>query len=262
MRTSAGIWWEATGAGAPVLLINGLGSSSTSWFRLLPELHDFRVITFDNRGVGRTGFSPEPFNLATMAADAVAVLDAAHVDRAHVLGLSLGGLIAQELALSHPDRTESLMLVSTHAGIPHLTVAASAVATVAALPPGERSRALAPILYAEQTPAAEIARDEEVASAIPTTPEGIRSQLLASTPWDRYADLHQLAVPTLVLHGREDRLVPLSAGEKLAAAIPNTKFVIIDNAGHRLFTDQTTASAAAIKSFLTQTTLSTGQPFR
>ncbi|WP_165956794.1 alpha/beta fold hydrolase [Kribbella antibiotica] len=250
MQTTAGIWWESTGEGEPVLLINGLGSCSASWFRVLPALRDYRVITFDNRGVGRTGHRPEPFDLATLASDAIAVLDAAGVTRAHVLGLSMGGLIAQEFALSHPDRVSSLMLVSTHAGIPHLTVAASAVATMAALPPGERSRALAPLLYVDQTPAAEIARDEEVASAIPTTSEGLRSQLVAAAPWDRYADLHQLAVPVLVLHGREDRLVPLSAGEKLAAAIPHSELVVVETAGHRLFTDQTTTAMDAIADFL------------
>ncbi|MFC9688081.1 alpha/beta fold hydrolase [Kribbella sp. NPDC056951] len=258
MRTTAGIWWESTGAGEPVLLINGLGTASTSWFRLLPGLRGYRVITFDNRGVGRTGSSPEPFDLATMATDAVAVLDAADVDRAHILGLSMGGLIAQELALSHPGRASSLILVSTHSGVPHLTVAASAVATtlkqIAGLPPAERSQALAPILYVDQTPAAERARDDEIGDTIPTTPEGMRSQLLAATPWDRHTDLHQLTVPTLVLHGREDRLVPLSAGETLAAAIPNADLVIIPNAGHRIFTDQTTPSTQAITTFLHQVT--------
>ncbi|TDC22828.1 alpha/beta fold hydrolase, partial [Kribbella albertanoniae] len=173
MRTTAGIWWESTGAGEPVLLINGLGTASTSWFRLLPGLHGYRVITFDNRGVGRTGCSPEPFDLATMATDAVAVLDAAGVDRAHILGLSMGGLIAQELALSYPGRAESLILVSTHSGVPHLTVAASAVATtlkqIAGLSPAERSQALAPILYVDQTPATERARDDEIGDTLPTT---------------------------------------------------------------------------------------------
>ncbi|MFK4088319.1 alpha/beta fold hydrolase [Kribbella sp. NPDC020789] len=250
MRTAKGIWWESTGAGAPVLLINGLGTPSTAWFRVLPALRDYRVITFDNRGVGRTGHRSEPFDIATMASDAVDVLDAAGVSRAHVLGLSLGGLVAQELALDHPGRVDSLMLVSTHPGIPHLTVVASAVATMAALPPAERTRTLAPILYAGKTPAAEIARDEEAAGAILTTPEGIRSQLLAATPWDRYADLHQLDVPVLILHGRDDLLVPLSAGEKLAAAIPHSELVVVETAGHRVFTDQTATAMEAITSFL------------
>ncbi|WP_405064238.1 alpha/beta hydrolase [Kribbella sp. NBC_01505] len=250
MRTSTGIWWESTGAGAPVLLINGLGSASTSWFRLLPGLDGYRVITFDNRGVGRTGCSPEPFGLPTMATDAVAVLDAANVDRAHILGLSMGGLIAQELALSHPGRASSLMLASTHAGVPHLTVAASAVATIANLPPEQRSQALTPILYVDDTPAAEIDRDIEVASVIPTTSEGMRSQLLAASPWDRHDELHQLDLPTLILHGRNDRLVPLSAGEALAAAIPHAELVVIDNAGHRIFTDQTLLATQAVTTFL------------
>ncbi|TDC13192.1 alpha/beta fold hydrolase, partial [Kribbella albertanoniae] len=81
-------------------------------------------------------------------------------------------------------------------------------------------------------------------------PECMRSQLLAATPWDRHTDLHQLNLPTLVLHGREDRLVPLSAGKALAAAIPNADLVVINNAGHRLFTDQTTPATQAITAFL------------
>ena len=119
---SAGVdlYYERAGTGPPVLLVMGLGMNATGWWRTIPVLaRGFTVLSFDNRGVGRSGRPPGPYSMAQMAGDAVAVLDAAGVQAAHVYGVSLGGMIAQEIALRHPERVLGLVLAATTPGGSH-----------------------------------------------------------------------------------------------------------------------------------------------
>ncbi len=111
------IYWDEQGQGAPLLLIMGLGYTSIMWYRTRPSLAQrYRTLAFDNRGVGRSDVPPGPYSIAAMASDAAAVLDAAGVARAHVFGVSMGGMIAQEFALQYPERTASLILGCTASG--------------------------------------------------------------------------------------------------------------------------------------------------
>ena len=116
-RDGVSLYWEERGAGDPLLLIMGLGVTLEGWSRLAAELADrYRIILFDNRGVGRSDVPPGPYAISTLAADVAAVLDAAGIDAAHVFGVSMGGMIAQEFALAYPSRVRSLILGCTTCG--------------------------------------------------------------------------------------------------------------------------------------------------
>lgn len=252
----ARIFWEAEGAGEPVLLIMGLGYPAAMWYRLLPYLTDgYRAVRFDNRGVGSTGVVPGPYRIETMADDGVAVLDDAGVPRAHVVGASLGGVIAQELALRHPDRVRSLVLACTHCAgaeaVPPSPEALAMLAGRASMTPRAAAEAALPFVYAPGTARDQIDEDVAVRMRQPTDPEGYAHQLRAAVAhrgtWDR---LPSITAPTLVVHGATDGLVPPQNAAILAGRIPGARLEIIEAASHIFFTDQTAAAGRLLRGFL------------
>ena len=251
------IYWEEEGSGEPLLLIMGLGYTSEMWHRVRPLLADrFRVIVFDNRGVGRSTV-PEPgYEISDMASDAVAVLDAAGVESAHVLGVSMGGYIAQTLAIEHPDRVRSLILGCTACGGPDAVIAEpevlEALAARGSMEPAEGVRVMIPYVYDAGTPAEAI--DEDLAIRLRTFPteKGYVGQLQAIMGLATWERLGEIAVPTLVLHGLNDRLVPYPNGEDLARRIPGARLVSIPDASHIFFTDQPEATMNAVDAFLAE----------
>lgn len=252
-----GIWWEATGpADAPaVLLVMGLAYPSDMWWRLLPALSErYRVVRLDNRGAGRTGDVPgAPYTVEAMAADALAVLDAAGHPSAHVIGASMGGLIAQEMALAAPDRVRSLVLACTHAGIAHAVLDPEAVAMLGnrgAMTPQQAAEASIPFNYAPGTPRERIEEDWAVRLPLATTPTGYLAQAQGSSQWDGLPRLGAITAPTLVLHGSADRLVPLANGEMVARAIPGAELVVLPDANHLWFTDQPERSTEVLLGWL------------
>jgi pimeloyl-ACP methyl ester carboxylesterase len=253
----AAVWWESSGAGPAIVLINGVSSPSNTWFRLAPRLAArHRVLTLDNRGVGRTGVVRRAFDVPRMARDVVDVLDAAEVGQAHVLGLSMGGFIAQELVVTWPDRVCSLVLAATHVGIPHAAAtnpeAASALQASVELPPADRARVVEPFTYWRGTPREEIDRDNVARAELPTTDAGFLSQLMATREWSRVFDLDAVTAPTLVLHGRDDQLVPAANAHQLAAAIPGARLELLGDCGHQVFTDQEQRAAEAVLAFTSE----------
>ena len=250
------VYWEEHGKGPPVLLIMGLSFTHEMWFRVLPTLTSrFRVLLFDNRGVGLSGVPKGPYTMRQMARDAVAVLDAAGVSSAHIIGASMGGMIAQELALRFPARVRSLLLACTsHGGL--LARWPRFVA-----PRGikwgidqrrEREMALVPLLYAPSTPMDRIREDLDVQCCSAWSYRGFINQFAGILLWSSYLRLPSIRVPTLVVHGDHDRLVPAGNGRVVAARIPGARFQLIQNAGHILTTDQPEACRRLMIDFLRQ----------
>jgi 3-oxoadipate enol-lactonase len=228
-----------------VLLIMGLGMTATGWWRTVPVLvaAGLRVIAFDNRGVGRSERLPGPYTVAEMAEDAVAVLDAAGVQAAHVYGISLGGMIAQDLALRHPERVGALVLgATTPGGDAHVPASESVNAFVrlrAQMTAEHAVWASVPINYAARTRREggdRIAQDIAQRLRFPIEPEYYSAQLAAAHA--HAARVSEIRAPTLVVHGTEDVLIPPANGERLAAAIPGAELALWPDAAHLYFTDE------------------------
>ena len=225
------------------MMVMGLGYPADMWYRTVPALADqYRVLRVDNRGAGRTGDVPGgPYPVELMAADALAVLDAAGVDKAHVVGISMGGLIAQELALSFPERVRSLVLMATHAGAAHAVWDPEAVEFLGSrgpLTPREAAEVSVRFNYAADTPRDELEKDWAIRLPLAATPQGYVQQLVGSSTWVGLERLPQLSVPTLVLHGELDRLIPAENGRMLAGLIPGAELAMVKGANHLLTTDR------------------------
>jgi pimeloyl-ACP methyl ester carboxylesterase len=250
----AKIYWDEQGQGQPVLLIMGLGWSSNMWHRTRPVLAaGYRTIAFDNRGAGRSDVSPGPYSIALLASDAAAVLDAAGVERAHVLGASMGGMIAQEFALQYPDRLRSLILACTAAGGPRAVQAdPEAIQLLFRRDPNpeDRAKAAVPFIYDSATPRERIDQDLAVLSEWYPHPEGYAAQLQAIMGWEADSRLSKITAPTLVIQGENDRLVPAANGCLIAERIPGARLVMLPNASHIFMTDQPAATHQALLEFL------------
>ena len=249
------IYWEEHGAGQPILMIMGLSFTIEMWHRLIPELaRHYRLIMFDNRGMGRSDVPKGRFSIGQMANDAVAVMDAAGVSAAHVLGASMGGMIAQELALRFPNRVCSLMLGCTsHGGLISRWPSFHHRPRKAAFSGSDRiarERSLNDLLYAETTMRELIEEDLMIRSKCCWTQEGFLKQFGAILLWSSYLRLPRIRVPTLVVHGAEDRLIPPGNGRTVARRIPGARFKVIPNAGHVMMTDQPERCLAEIMNFL------------
>jgi pimeloyl-ACP methyl ester carboxylesterase len=252
----AKLYWEDGGEGEPLLLIQGLGFSCALWYRILPALEArYRVIRYDARGIGRSDVPEEQWDIATMAADAMAILDAAGEQTAHVFGISLGGIVAQEVAITHGDRVRSLTLCSTH---PAGTEAVWPDETVmdmlrnrTTLPREEAIRASIPVGYAETTNRDWIEQDVQLRLEIPTHEAGYMGQLMAGLGYPGTVPrLPEATVPALVIHGDLDQMVPVANATILADALPDARKFIVDGAGHVIFTDAPDAVTGAVLEFL------------
>ena len=238
----AEIAWYSEGSGEPVLLIMGLAYPAASWFRQTEVLSkEHRVITVDNRGAGDSAGAPgAPYTVELMTSDCLAVLDAAGVERAHVVGMSMGGLMAQELAISHPERVGSLCLIATHPGTADGVWPPEVFEFLAArqgMSPEQSREFSIPFNYAATTSRELIEQDWAVRLEGTAGPEGYAAQG-GTAVWAGLSRLPQITAPTMVMYGTEDRLVHPGNGERIAGAIPGATLVPVEGANHVLTTDQ------------------------
>jgi pimeloyl-ACP methyl ester carboxylesterase len=250
------LYYERRGEGEPLLLIQGLGGNSLHWGEgFLGGLEDgFELILFDNRGAGRSGPLEGEHTIADLASDALGLLDALKVDSAHVVGISMGGMVAQEIVLSAPERVRTLTLGCTFPGGPEATMTDMAVVGMLAeaVLSGDDERTLRvgydvmiAAEYGEQEGAYELYA--ELARQYPAPVPVLMAQLSAIMGHDTSQRLGEIAAPTLVIHGTEDRLLDVANGELIARLIPGARLELLEGSGHMFFWEQPERSAQLVR---------------
>jgi 3-oxoadipate enol-lactonase len=242
----------------PLVLIMGWGGDHTAWALQAPAFAaEHRVIALDNRGAGQSDVPEGPYTIAGMAEDVAGLLDALAIGRAHVCGASMGGMIAQELALRHPDRIRTLGLHCTTAAID--AYGRFLIDTLLAVKArGDREeyvRAVMPWILCRKTMVErpEFIRfwiDRALAYPYPISLEGLARQAQAIGAHDTAARLGEIRVPTLVTTGTEDILVPPASSRDLHARIPGSELTTLPDAGHLHFIEQAEAFNGICLEFL------------
>jgi 3-oxoadipate enol-lactonase len=216
----------------PIVLLEGMGGDIPGWRRNIPHLAtECFVVAYDHRGNGGSEAPDAPATMATFVEDCLAVLDELRIQRAHVYGQSFGGFVAQELGLTHPERTRSLILACTHSGHSHIVPSRSRA-------PKDRPwlQLYAPA-FAEAHPE-HVEDDLRVGRAQPQHPDGQRRQWEAVQAWDAYERLPELRMPVLVLHGAQDQVIDVQNARVLASRISGAELAILEGAGHVYHSEQ------------------------
>jgi pimeloyl-ACP methyl ester carboxylesterase len=250
------LYVERRGDGEPLLLIQGLGANSAHWGEpFLRELErDFELVLYDHRGIGRSGPCDGDITTAELAADALALLDALQIERAHVLGFSLGGMVAQELALTAPQRVATLVLIATTAGGTQSKPTSGDVvqALTAAVLSGDRERVLRTgfglVVSGPYAASAEhYATFAAAAREHPASIQILMEQQAAVVAHDTYGRLRGLAPPTLVVHGTEDQILSPINGDLVASLIPGARLEQLAGAGHIVYWEQPERTAQLVR---------------
>lgn len=251
------LFYEAEGAGEPLLLLSGFGSDDTAWSFVAPTLAArYHIVRPDNRGTGRSSAPDRPTSMRQLADDAVALLDHLGLERIHVAGHSMGGQIAQEVALAHPDRVVSMVLLGTWArqdpwlrGLTELWGELPAK-----LDPPAYIRTILPWVFTErffETPGAvETAIKLWVTPPFPPAPHALYHQSRAVMAGDTAGRVEAVRCPTLVLVSRQDILTPPRFSEDLARRIPGSRLVVLEGGGHNNLIETPQAVAQAMLDFL------------
>ncbi len=253
--------YEIQGKGFPLLLLAGLGADHSVWDEnMIHELADrFQTILMDNRGAGHTDCPKGPYSIKQLAADAAGLLDALGIPRAYVLGHSMGGFIAQQLAIDYPQKVTKLVLCSSNAG-PNRAVSPAAEVTQGIM---DRARgkltdeeivnnrvnhAFSPLYQQAHPEFIEKFRQKAATNLMPQTPYMAQAQATMSYNSARF--LKNLQVPTLILHGRKDTLAPWQNAEILAKCIAGAKVVYCEESAHTLYTAEPGAFMKPLLEFL------------
>jgi 3-oxoadipate enol-lactonase len=246
---------QERGAGPPLLLIAGIPAVASDWEPLAERLETRRrTIAYDNRGSGASTVTPGPYTTAQLAADAVAVLDGLGIDQADVFGMSMGGMIAQEVVIGWPARVRRLVLGCTHAGVPHAARQPREAARAFALETDDwalRMRTLAPFAFARDVDPQVLAAFIEKKSRDVQDPAGYRAQIQAVLTHDSYERLPSIAAPTLIITGDDDRIIPAAGSEVLGQRIPGSVLHVVRGAGHLFFVERPQEIARVLEAFLT-----------
>jgi pimeloyl-ACP methyl ester carboxylesterase len=226
----------------PLVLIEGLWQDSWMWFRQIPDLSKkYRCIVFDNRGVGRSSKPDYPYNIQMMAEDIYNLLQALDIQKSHIIGVSFGGFIAQQFAVSYPDSVTSLILVTSHfGGKNHISTPKDALALMMASPTETISKEQALEMRLKVGHSAEFLKNQrEIINQTlrwrelyPPTDKSRINQFRAALDVDLENDIVKITVPTLILQGQKDQIVIPENAELLKNKIPNSKIHYVEDAPH------------------------------
>lgn len=250
--------YDVFGEGPPLLLIGGMGFGRWSWFKQSPALSRyFRVVTFDIRNIGHLDAEEGAYSVPNLAAHAAALLEYLGIERAHVLGTSLGGFVAQELALRRPDLVGHLVLISTsYGGSDHEPMSPATLRKMLGWGTVKREEAVRQGLEVAVSEDYPEARSEEFEQMVdwriadsPPLADYIK-QMVAGTKFDASSGVEEIQNPTLVIHGGDDRVVPVSNAESLSQKLPDAKLRVLENAGHLVFIERAEEVNEEILSFL------------
>ena len=252
------IYYEVHGAGEPLLLIMGLGANATAWVLQIEEFSKhYTVIAFDNRDSGRSEKMTGSYSMRQMASDAIGLLDELSIGTAHVFGMSMGGMIAQELILHYPDRVRSLVLGGTMAGGPQAVMPGPQFIaewiSVASLPLEQKIEAGLRFLYSDEFIAEHKERLLDRAltnSHLIAPPNALQRQIMAVMGYNVHERLHEIDAPTLVLTGTDDKIVPSANSKILANGIPAAGLVEYECAGHGFIVEKAQETNSQVLDFL------------
>jgi 3-oxoadipate enol-lactonase len=236
----AHLYWESTGSGDAVLLIHGLGLGGGAWWRTVDALSPrLRVITFDHRGIGRSEALSPAYTTEAMADDAIAILDALELDSVHVYGISLGGMVAQQMVLRHRPRVRSMVLGATQPGGRHAVRTDDEVLGFfrrrTSMRTEEAAWASVPYNYGprcRELHVDRIAEDIERRLTYPFNPQAYRAHLFAAGLHNCFSRLDRIDLPTLVVHGAHDRMIPVGNAHLMADRLPDCRLQILEDSGH------------------------------
>jgi pimeloyl-ACP methyl ester carboxylesterase len=251
------IWWTAEGHGPPLLLLMGFGHSSELWGATTQALAEqFRVLRVDNRGTGRSDRPRGRYSIDTMASDAVAVLQAAGLERAHVFGVSLGSVVAQEMAITYPERVDRLVLGCGMAPGKDARIGSRLGLTLVLLKPLLPDRLAARVLhrylYDPATPSdTAVGALTSMGRAQAPFMTCLR-QSLGQLGYESSHRLDRVIAPTLILHGEHDRLAPLDNADLMHQKIAGSRLVVLPDAAHSIMTDAPERTVKEVATFLSE----------
>jgi len=242
------IAYKIDGSGDPIILIGGFGMVKEGWLQQVTDVEKhFRIITFDNRGVGESTVPKEAFTIADMAADVIGMMDEIGIDSAGIFGVSMGGLITQTLALDYPDRVKKAVLGCTSHGGRHAIQPQQEVMELLAsigdpnMDPEEAARKRAPIMFSERFMREDPERMEQymqMSLRYQPTPQGAAGQMQALSFFNVKRRLGEIRCPVLVITGDEDRMMPPGNAQLLADGIPCAELYVVEGAGHGFFEEK------------------------
>ncbi len=244
------IYYRVQGKGEPLVLIMGLGGECGDWvLQARTFKRYYRVVTFDNRGVGKSDKPAESYVVKTMADDTVGLMDYLEIDRAHILGVSMGGMIAQEVAINYPERVRKLVLVSTNAGKDEKGGYPPELLKAMGLKEGFSDKDIRSVDIGKVTNALNAHAFNSGAIKNVAVPfcwvrgklfgiEGMKGQFEAAMTHSALDRLHMIKAPTLVIAGTEDRIIPPGSADVMASRIPGARLVKIEGGSHTLVAEK------------------------